>query len=174
MESSNSQSSSRALRREVLLYLAFGVLTTFVAMAANFGILWGARLFTDLSDTASPKYLAVYSLAKAVSWACAVLFAFFTNKKWVFRDKTTERSSVLRQLAVFAGGRLLTLGMDYAVNYLLLLAFAALPLAFLDGFLGLSRESIVELGAWGVTQVFVVIANYFLSKWLVFRKKRSE
>ena len=173
MESSNSQ-SSKSLRRELLLYLAFGVLTTVVAMAANFGILWGARLFIDLSDTTSPTYLAVYSLAKALSWLCAVLFAFFTNKKWVFRDTASKPSEVLRQLGVFAGGRVLTLGMDYVVNYLLLLAFAALPFAFLDGFLGLSRESFVELGAWCATQVLVVIANYFLSKWLVFRKQKRD
>ena len=168
METSNQNQS---LKRELTLYLLFGLLTTVVSMVTNFGVLWGARLVADLSDTTSAAYMTAYSVAKALSWVAAVLFAFFTNKKWVFRDGTADTTGVLRQLLIFAGGRLLTLGMDYVVNYLALLALTALSLTFLDGFLGLSLQSINELGAWGFTQVLVVIANYFLSKWLVFRKK---
>jgi putative flippase GtrA len=168
------ESSKQSLKRELLLYLVFGVLTTVVSMVSNFGILWGARLFADLSDTTSAAYVTAFSIAKTGSWVAAVLFAFFTNKKWVFQDTVSDASGVLRQLLVFAGGRLATLGLDFAVNYLCLLGLTALSLTFLDGFFGFSLQSINELAAWGVTQVLVVVTNYFLSKWLVFRKKSQD
>ena len=106
------------------------------------------------------------------SWVCAVLFAFFTNKKWVFRDEVSGGAGVSRQLAVFAGGRLATLGLDWVLNIAFLWLLAALPIGFLDGFLGFSFDKITELGAWLLTQFFVVVSNYFISKWFVFTKKK--
>jgi putative flippase GtrA len=100
-----------------------------------------------------------------------VIFAFFTNKKWVFRDKVAGSASVMRQLLVFSGGRLATLGLDYVLNISFLWIMTALVFTFLDGLFGFSLESINELIAWLATQFFVVAANYFISKWLVFRKK---
>ncbi len=159
------------VRGEIVRYLIFGVLTTLVSLIFNFTVLWGGRGLLGIEDDpAAPGYLTLYAAAKAVSWVAAVLFAFFTNKKFVFRDKVSGFSGVLRQLFVFSGSRLATLALDYLFNSAFLWLMSALNLSLLDGLLGLSLVKINELAAWGLTQVFVVVSNYFISKWLVFGK----
>ena len=167
-------SKKYGLAAEIGRYLLFGVLTTVVAMLSNFGILWGGQRIFDITDTASGRYFALYSVAKVVSWLCAVLFAFFTNKKWVFHDERNEGRDVARQLCTFAGGRLVTLGLDYLINYLMLLAMGALSLSFLDGLFGITLAKNNEMIAWVVTQVAVVVSNYFISKLFVFRRARTD
>ncbi len=160
----------QGLAAEIGRYLLVGVLTTVVSMVSNFGILWGGQRIFDITDTASGSYLALYSVAKVMSWLCAVLFAFFTDKKWVFHDERNGGRDVARQLCTFAGGRLVTLGLDYLLNYLMLLAMGALSLSFLDGLFGITLAKYNEMIAWGVTQVAVVVSNYFISKMFVFRR----
>ena len=70
-----------SLAAEIMRYLLFGVLTTAVSMVSNFGILWGGQLLFNITDTGSGRYFALYSVAKVVSWVCAVLFAFFHQQK---------------------------------------------------------------------------------------------
>lgn len=174
-KNSNQTTPSResGLSSEIIRYLIFGVLTTLVSMISNFAVLWGGRSALGIGDNPEePGYVALYIAAKAVSWVCAVIFAFFTNKKWVFRDKVRDRAGVTRQLLVFSGSRLATLGLDYIFNSIFLWGLTSLSLTFLDGLLGFSLGKINELAAWGLTQFFVVVTNYFISKWLVFRKKQ--
>lgn len=152
--------------REVIMYLIFGVLTTVVGVG-TYAIIFalaehGLRL--DLSDKNSAVYLAVYVAAQIIQWVAAVLFAFFTNKKWVFTDARPE--PLWRQLTVFAGARVLTLLLDIVITYLGVLAFAAL---WPDGLTVIFHFS-VEFMAKIVASVVVVIANYVLSKLFVFRK----
>ena len=82
--------------KEVLLYLFFGVLTTVVSI--------GSYAFFNVA-------LGINELiANVISWVLAVLFAFFTNRIWVFAlapTKTVEE--FMKQLVSFAGGRVLTL-----------------------------------------------------------------
>ena len=163
-----------SLATEIVRYLLFGVLTTAVSMVSNFGILWGGQLLFNITDTGSGRYFALYSVAKVVSWVCAVLFAFFTNKKWVFKDSSSNGGQVVRQLCVFAGGRVVTLGLDYLLNYLMLLAMNALALSWLDGLFGITLDKYNELVAWFVAQVAVVISNYFISKLFVFNRGRHN
>ena len=159
---------------EIIRYLIFGVLTTVVSMITNFGVLWGGRAIFGIVGQEGAEYLALYSAAKLISWVCAVLFAYFTNKKWVFHDDVRERRVVIKQFFVFAGGRVATLGLDYLLNWLMLLAMSALSLTFLDGFFGIGLEAYNEIIAWGVTQFFVVVTNYVISKIFVFKGKRAN
>ena len=76
-------------RHEVVVrYLTFGVLTTFVGWFVYFGILFGGKALYSLppEDTTSRTYIMIYTVAQILQWIAAVLFAFFTNKKWVFTD----------------------------------------------------------------------------------------
>ena len=172
-ESKNS-SAANTLRSEVTRYIIFGLLTTVVSLISNFAVLWGGRAALGITEGDSAEYLALFTGAKVFSWVCAVLFAFFTNKKWVFRDEAKGGADTFRQLIVFSGGRLVTLGLDWVLNIAFLWCANALSLTFLDGLFGLSLTKINELGAWGLTQVFVVASNYFFSKWLVFRKPAEK
>lgn len=123
--------------KEVLLYLFFGVLTTAIS--------WGSF------------YLCHYPLgmdellANILSWVAAVLFAFFTNRTWVFSHK---EQAFFAEMGRFFASRLTTL----ALEELLLFLFASC----------LQIEAmLVKI----VGNIAVLILNYLLSKFFVFMKQ---
>ncbi|WP_262316073.1 GtrA family protein [Lacticaseibacillus parakribbianus] len=93
-----------------------------------------------------------WAAANFWAWSAAVLFAFATNRRYVFAVSTRGAWAVARELARFVLARLATLGLDYLCMWGLIAGLHA-----------------GDLGAKLVTQVVVVLANYALSKWLVFR-----
>ena len=101
----------------------------------------------------------------------AVLFAFFTNKKWVFTDADRDVST-LKQLSVFAGGRLVTLGLDALVT------FGTVALLQSAGYLEFTVNILISLTVTAdliaelVASVIVVVTNYFISKLFVFKKAK--
>ncbi len=134
--------------REQLLYLIFGGLTTAVDWVISF---W---LYFFWADAIEETVFLVHAV-NVMAWAAAVLFAFFTNRIWVFQSKKSGFVPVLCELAVFAGGRVMTLLLQ-------------------EGFFLLFHD-IFHVSAYAVkliAAVLVVIANYFISKLLVFRKKK--
>lgn len=160
--------------RELLLYLLFGILTTLVGWAVYFAVLIPGKaiLGIPVEETSGGKYLALYTAAQIIQWVSAVLFAFFTNRKWVFEDG--KDGNPLRQLPVFAGGRLATLGLDYLITY-----FGARLLSSLFPRLGavafLGREwNLNEVAAKVAAAVVVIVTNYVFSKFFVFRKKQKD
>ena len=94
-------------------------------------------------------------VVNVIAWTAAVLFAFVTNKIWVFRSRTKAASRVVGELIAFAGGRVLSLG----VQELLFV----LAVDILDW-----NRTLVKIPV----AVLVVIINYFLTKF-VFRKKQD-
>lgn len=92
--------------------------------------------------------------ANTVSTAAAVLLAFVTNKIFVFASRDWNPGNVAKELAKFSGWRVAT----YAGETLALL----LLVDFL-GFHGMAMKTL--------TVALVVIANYCISRWLVFNKK---
>ena len=160
---------------EIIKYLFFGVLTTVVGWAVYFGVLFGMKavMAIPVEDTTSAKYLAAYTVAQVVQWVAAVLFAFFVDRKWVF-TKADKSSSVIGQLGVFAGGRVLTFVLDYGVTYFGAFALGAM-LPWASKVVLLGREwNLNEIAAKLVSAVIVIIGNYFFSKLLVFREKRER
>src|SRR5574344_997939 len=88
---------------EVIIYLIMGVLATIV----NLGVKY-ALLFTVLSAS-NPIELQI---AIIISWIAAVLFAYFTNRKWVFKSKS---KNILKEFSSFVVAIIISL-----VNYLYL------------------------------------------------------
>ena len=125
-------------------YFIVGVLTTGVNFAAYFVM----RLAFD----------AGAATANAVGWCLSVLFAFFTNKKYVFESETHTISALLWQIVTFFGARALSGAFETASMWL-----------FVDhlGFVGWQ-----ELGIKIIVGIIVLIFNYVLSKVLVFRDKK--
>lgn len=125
---------------EILSYLIFGVLTTVV----NYLV-----------------YLPVYNLlgwsaafSNVIAWAVAVIFAYLTNKPFVFRSHDWSARTVIPELSKFVGCRVAS----GAAETLILLV--AVDILHWNGNL------------WKLlTSVLVVILNYIASKLLVFRKK---
>ena len=155
--------------REIIMYLVFGVLTTIVGFGTYFVVLAAARAF-GVSET-SGAYNAVRVVAQITQWVLAVLFAYYTNKKWVFEVKGNEGEKV--RIASFFGSRLFSLGCDSLVTFGIVFALTlseyesiALTLP-----LGFSLTLTADLWAKLAASVVVIIINYLLSKFLVFKKK---
>ena len=110
--------AKKLFSREVLMYLLFGVLTTLVGWAVYFAIMIFGRLAFSIpnDDTSSAGYIALYTVAQVVQWVCAVLFAFFTNKKWVFTEAEHGARAATKQFFVFCSSRIVTYCLEVVVN----------------------------------------------------------
>ena len=156
--------------REIISYLIFGVLTTAVSMATYFGILWIGKGILHIGPDEG-RFYYVRLVAEILQWIFAVLFAFFTNKKWVFTD-ADGNTSAAKQLMIFASGRLITLGLDA------LITFGTVALLQSAGYVPFSISLLIELTvsadliAKVVASVVVVVTNYFISKLLVFKRAK--
>ena len=161
--------------REIINYLVFGVLTTFVGWAVYFAVLTGGKTVAGIpaEQTEGGKYLLVYTIAQIVQWIAAVLFAYFTNRRWVFTD-SDKNAKMLPQLGLFAAGRLATLGLDYVVTLFGGMALSAM-MPRMNSVAMLGRNvNLNEIGAKVVAAVIVIAGNYVFSKLLVFRKKQEK
>ena len=139
----------KVLNREVILYLVFGVLTTIVSLGTKYLL-----LFT-IFDASNPVQLQTSVVA---SWIVACIFAYVTNRIWVFKSKT---DSILIELAKFFSARIATLGLEMLIMFIFVTA------------LGLNSDLWVVV--WTiVSQALVVISNYFLSKIFVFKNKKNK
>lgn len=161
--------------REMLMYLIFGFLTTVVGWSVYYIVLFGGRAIFDIpaEETTSVRYVALYTAAQIIQWVCAGLFAFFTNRAWVFThaDKSV---SVWKQLVTFAGGRVVTLGIDYVITFGLTLGLGALIPAWTAAQLFGKTFNLCELASKLVASVAVIISNYVISKLFVFKNKKEQ
>ena len=120
---------------EVLSYLFFGGCTTLV----NILTFWVLRLLK----------IGVYA-SNIVAWIVSVLFAFITNKLFVFESK----GNAIKEGISFFAFRLLSLVFDMGIMYLLIDVFKWNDL--------LSKI---------LTNIFVIIINYIFSKLFIFKKR---
>ena len=152
--------------REIIVYLVFGVITTAVSMGVYFAILAFAESLGGMSPD-SAEFNAVRLVAQVLQWVAGVLVAFFTNKKWVFNAGGTTKKETAKELFNFSVGRVGTLGLDTALTFgtvWLLNALNYVPFKFILTFTA-------DLWSKIVASVVVIIANYVISKFFVFKKK---
>ncbi len=138
--------------KELILYVVFGGLTTVVNYVIYF--------------TCTQGFSIGWSAATVISWIGAVLFAYFTNRKWVFESKKQDTAGVLYEFVKFVAARILSLGLEWLTLKLLLDGM------HMDHFVWHDLPA-GEFLAKTIGQVIVVIANYIFSKWIVFRKKKE-
>ena len=127
---------------ELFNYLVVGGLTTVVSMALFYGCVWTVL---DGMDAVQLQ------IANVISWSGAVLFAYVTNRRFVFHSRETN---ILREMSSFVLSRLLTLLLDMGVMFLLATVMKA-------------DYNLSKL----VSMVLVTVGNYVISKLLVFRGK---
>ena len=137
--------------REGVLYLLFGGLTTVVSIV-SFAI-FNAILGDDM-----------YLISNLISWIIAVVFAFFTNKNFVFSSKANDKKTLLTEGGKFLSARVLSLGLEELILWLMLDVLGMSSLILISFITG-------EIIAKTVATIAVVIANYFISKFFVFKKK---
>lgn len=152
--------------REIITYIFFGVITTAVSWIVYFGMLLFAEHVCKISPDEA-KFNAIRLVAQIVQWVAGVLVAFFTNKKWVFNAGGTTKRETAKELATFSVSRLGTLGLDTFLTFgtvWLLDALNYAPFKFILTFTA-------DLWSKIVASIVVIIANYIISKFLVFKKK---
>lgn len=97
-----------------------------------------------------------YVLSNVLSWIFAVAFAFITNKLFVFESKSRDMGIIVKEIFTFASARILSL-------------------LFETGFIALAVEVffVNKMLSKIIASVFVVIINYFASKFIIFKKKEK-
>ena len=134
--------------RRQILYLIFGGLTTAIDWAVTFALY---HFWIDATD--APR--ALVHVADVIAWVAAVLFAYVTNRRWVFGSSRTGVGPVAGELLTFAGGRVLALLLQVVIIFLFVT------------WLGLNKYLFRILAA-----VLVIILNYVFSKLFVFRRRQ--
>ena len=125
---------------ELWNYLIVGALTTVVSISS----------YALFSKSLNINYIA----SNILSWIVSVLFAYFTNRWFVFHSKSTEK---LKEFISFTASRVATLILDT----LLMILFV-------------EKIKIDDMIAKLMVQVVVVVGNYILSKLLVFKTNKKE
>ena len=129
--------------QDMILYVFFGALATLVNTASYY------LCYNVLGIPNVPSVL--------IAWLLAVIFAFFTNKLWVFKSKSFAPEILKHEIPTFFGARALTGLMDLGIMYLT-----------------------VDVLHWNATlwklisNILVIILNYVASKLVIFKKKNES
>ena len=119
-----------------------------------FGIL--TTLINIVSYAILSKFFGMdYKFATIIAWMISVFFAFITNKLYVFNSKETNVSLMIKEFLSFIFFRLLSLILDIGIM-LMMVEWLRMD----------------DLLAKIAANVFVVIFNFFASKYVIFTKRK--
>ena len=139
-------------KKEVWDYLIVGFMTTVVAWVTY--PIFAGGVFAGMEDAVR------VAAANAVSWVFSVIFAYVTNRIFVFHSTKTGFKEISKEFATFVGARLFSFGVDEGMMLLLVVVL------HVNEF----------LAKYVIVSIAVIILNYILSKLLVFKKpaKKAE
>lgn len=128
---------------EIIKYLIIGVLTTiinylvFVIAINSFGI--------------------EMHISNIIAWIVSVIFAYFTNKLFVFESKSFAFQIIGKEILSFGAARVFSLVLEEIILYV---------------FVNLlnMNQLIIKL----IANVIVIIVNYVLSKFIIFKKPKES
>ncbi|MCI8498194.1 MAG: GtrA family protein [Bacilli bacterium] len=127
---------------EIINYIIVGVATTVVSLGSY---------YLCVLTVFDPDNAILLQIANIISWVLAVTFAFWANRKYVFKSKNPK---ILDEATKFYGARVLTLLIDMGMMFL------TVTVLHWD-------DKIMKI----LSQVVILILNYIISKFLVFIKK---
>ncbi len=138
----------KLFKNEAVSYLFWGVGATVVNWI----------VYTVLSF-ASPYSMVI---CNSIAWLAAVLFAYITNRFFVFHSKTHGLTALLREFFLFISARVFTGLFEIFLPSLLF------RLGIRQSFFGIE-------GFWAkaIVTVLIIVLNYILSKLIVFRKTHT-
>lgn len=125
--------------KEMILYLICGGCSTLVNIVAYYICAYPLALRTVPST--------------CYAWVAAVLFAYVSNKLWVFESRLSGFHEVAREMISFFSCRILTGLVDLAIMYI-----------FVDVLY--VNDVMVKIGS----NAIVVVLNYLASKFFIFKK----
>ncbi|KUO59466.1 MAG: teichoic acid glycosylation protein [Gracilibacter sp. BRH_c7a] len=130
-------------KRELTSYIFFGILTT---------------LINILSYVLLTNILGIdYKTATTIAWLVSVLFAFITNKLFVFHSMSKHFLPLVKELGAFILSRVASYGLD------ILTMITLIELLYINDFVAKIFANFV-----------VVVFNYIISKYFVFRQVIKE
>lgn len=124
--------------KEILLYGIFGVLTTVVNYVSYVIFTRGFNVEIFISNL--------------IAWLLSVIFAYITNKLFVFDSKSFKWNILCKEIISFSAARIFSLFLDMGILYVLV-NLAHMP------------DLIVKI----ISNVVVIIVNYVLSKFIIFK-----
>lgn len=133
---------------EAVNYLFFGVLAFLVNMFAYAAAAWVLGADNDS--------VVLVLVATAFAWVVAVLFAYWTNRTFVFKSNITDKAGVFKEFVNFISARVVTGLMELIIMYVMV-----------------DLADINDMISKFVCNVIVIISNYIFSKLWVFRKKSA-
>ena len=128
--------------KEIINYLIVGVLTTFISIGVYY------ILTITILD---PNNEFELQIANVISWIIAIIFAYITNRKYVFESKN---KNIFSELIKFSSSRITTLLIEMIYMYI-----TVSILHF--------NDKIMKI----IAQIIVIILNYVFSKIFVFKKE---
>ena len=130
--------------KEIMNYLIVGVLTTVVSLTVYYGL-----VLTVLN----PKNPIQLQAANIASWICAVAFAYWANRKFVFESKSKE---IVKEAGAIVTAR--------EGKHVMDMMFMFVPVSLFG-----TNDKVSKL----LDQVMVTIANYVCSRLFVFKEKQG-
>ena len=148
--------------KEIITYVIFGVLTTVVS--------WGS--YTVFVEVLSMKVF----VGNLLSWICAIVFAYVTNKLWVFESKSWKPSVIGKEIVTFVASR----GITGVIEILCVPLLA--KTGFDNIFYGILEKMNISIGILFTDGIYskiflsvvVVILNYFISMFIIFNNKKKD
>lgn len=128
--------------KDVVLYLFFGACTTLV----NIVVYWMC---------AHPLHITTM-ISTIIAWILAVLFAYLTNRKWVFHSEANTKKEIISEIISFFSCRLATGVIDWACMLVFVQLFGM-------------NDIIIKTFA----NILVIILNYVASKLVIFKKCKA-
>lgn len=130
---------------EIINYLIIGVLTTIISLISY---------YICVSTILDPNNAFELQLANVISWILSILFAYITNRIFVFKSKDKNK---LKELLSFIGSRIVTLLLDMFIMFSMVTCIGI-------------NDKISKF----IAQTIVIVLNYILSKVFVFKKKNKS
>lgn len=129
-------------RKDVIMYGLMGILTTLINIF----------IFVVITKFFGWNYVA----GTTIAWLVSVIFAYFTNKHFVFESVDYSIIAILRELLLFFIFRIIS----YIIDILLMVLFVEVLIV---------NDLISKI----IANFFVILINFFASKYLIFIKKKQ-
>ena len=128
--------------KEIIMYAIMGILTTIINIIA----------FTICEKTFGITAL----ISNIIAWVVAVIFAYITNKLFVFESKSFKKEVLIKEIISFTSARIFSLLLEEVIIYIMI-----------------DLMNINSLIVKVFSNVVVIVINYILSKLIIFKKKEK-
>lgn len=137
----------KVCNKEVISYIIFGVLTTVVNIVVSYIL----KAFVHIEG----------NIASTIGIICSILFAYFTNRKWVFQSEANTVKEKWIEFGKFILGRAFTMVIEIVGVFLLN--------DVIHSFYGMFSDNLAFLINKALITVIVIILNFFISKFFAFK-----